>query len=133
MGKSVIFALLLLYGASVSCEESTNDARNGSIILSTMMNRTGTQSEATADASMITTDPDVFDLSHLKDYYRRPSKLTGELVKNWDAKTSKINPEEFDNDAIYPFPLRRNAFSAKSYKWPNATVPYELNGNFSRD
>lgn len=133
MAKSVIFSILWLYGASVLCEETANGAGNSSIILSTLLNRTGTQSEVITDASMITTDPDVFDLSHLKNYFRRPSKLTGELVKNWDSKTSKINPEEFDNDVIYPFPLKRNAFSSKSYKWPNATVPYELNGNFSKD
>lgn len=79
---------------------------------------------------------DRIDLSHLgPEIYGIPDEKTGEKLKEWKIE-SGTNPEEvgeyMEGDIIMPKPLGRSGIAAESARWPNATVPYEINGRFSK-
>lgn len=47
-----------------------------------------------------------------------------------------VNPEELgpylEGDMLIPRPAGRNGIRAKSARWPNGVIPFEIKGNFSK-
>lgn len=79
----------------------------------------------------------LIDLSHLNTAaFALPSEKTGVFVKDWD-ENSESNPEELgeyaEGDILFPNLAGRNGLKAESTRWPNAIIPYEINGAFGKD
>ncbi|XP_004530383.1 high choriolytic enzyme 1 [Ceratitis capitata] len=84
-------------------------------------------------------DKDVIDLSHYgNSLYGTPdNEVTAQLVANYTAEESPVNPEELgsylEGDILVPKPpvMTRNGVTTQSSRWPNGVVPFEIRGNFN--
>lgn len=68
--------------------------------------------------------------------YGHPDGAFGEQLRNWNASQNKSNPEElgpyYEGDMLVPINRNapRNGMVSKSYRWPNAIIPYEIVGPY---
>ena len=72
--------------------------------------------------------------------FRKPDPAVGKLFKSYDPETDPRNPEELGNlvegDMKLPRPKPRNGLVGNAYaayRWPNATIFYQWNANFSKE
>ncbi|KAK7604958.1 hypothetical protein V9T40_006144 [Parthenolecanium corni] len=61
--------------------------------------------------------------------FGEPRPSSGTSVSQW-TPTSDVFPEELgeyhEGDILHPYPSGRNGLRAKSSRWPNKTIPYEI-------
>ncbi|XP_011193243.2 high choriolytic enzyme 1 [Zeugodacus cucurbitae] len=82
---------------------------------------------------------DVIDLSFYGNalYGTPDNEVTAQLVANYTAEESPVNPEELgsylEGDILVPIGKvsTRNGITTPSSRWPNGVVPYEIRGNFN--
>lgn len=82
-------------------------------------------------------DDDEIDLDAFRtQMHGHPDGKTGERLRNWSA-FNKSNPEELgpymEGDILVPINQTsgsRNGMVSKSYRWPNAVIPYEIVGPY---
>lgn len=59
----------------------------------------------------------------------REFRIKGDAVSKW-TPDSKVHPEELgeyaEGDILHPHPYNRNGLRAKSSRWPDKTIPYEI-------
>lgn len=57
------------------------------------------------------------------------------VVENWDENSIE-NPEELgeyiEGDMLFPNDIARNGLKAEWTRWPNAEIPFEIKGIFSK-
>uniref|UniRef100_A0A1A9VKK5 Metalloendopeptidase n=1 Tax=Glossina austeni TaxID=7395 RepID=A0A1A9VKK5_GLOAU len=80
----------------------------------------------------------VIDLSSFgTNIYGVPDEATAQLVANYSATESNVNPEELgsylEGDILMPEDqvLTKNGIVLPSSRWPNGVVPFEIRGNFN--
>ncbi|XP_037032580.1 zinc metalloproteinase nas-4-like isoform X2 [Bradysia coprophila] len=65
-----------------------------------------------------------------------PSREVGVEVANWNPDQNRGNPEELgtylEGDILFPSPKSRNGLIDETTRWPNATVPFEIVGDFGK-
>lgn len=65
------------------------------------------------------------------------NEVTAQLVANYTAEESSVNPEELgsylEGDILVPLGkvATRNGVTTQSSRWPNGVVPFEIRGNFN--
>lgn len=83
-------------------------------------------------ASIFNNEDEEINLSHIGSrIFGKPNRKLGAKLKRL-PKTK--NPEEsgtyFEGDLLIPRKNQRNGIFLESYRWTNATIPYEIQGNF---
>ncbi|KAI9584377.1 zinc metalloproteinase nas-4 [Glossina fuscipes] len=80
----------------------------------------------------------VIDLSFFgTNIYGMPDEATAQLVANYSATESSVNPEELgsylEGDILLPEDQVhiKNGVVLPSSRWPNGVVPFEIRGNFN--
>uniref|UniRef100_A0A1I8Q5F0 Metalloendopeptidase n=1 Tax=Stomoxys calcitrans TaxID=35570 RepID=A0A1I8Q5F0_STOCA len=82
---------------------------------------------------------DVIDLSFygMALFGEPDDKNTAQLVANYEAGTSSVNPEELgsylEGDILVPKQgvIMKNGLTTQSSRWPQGIVPFEIRGNFN--
>lgn len=64
-----------------------------------------------------------------------PSEETGKRVEKWKP-TDEVNPEELgeysQGDILFVAGKTRNGLAPESTRWPNAIIPFEIDGDFGK-
>lgn len=79
---------------------------------------------------------DMPDLSYMEErIFQSPNPETGKLLLTWN-ETSEVNPEELgeyaEGDIVFP-KKSRNGLIARTARWPNGVIPYEIKGYFDQN
>lgn len=65
-----------------------------------------------------------------------PSDETGKRVDKWKPD-DKVNPEELgeysQGDILFVAGKTRNGLAPESTRWPNAIIPFEIDGDFGKN
>lgn len=140
--KALLFALALFYHLMLQLQASPlygtgiyhdNDDDNTEVLeidlnnIDDLINDGGKEQEEAIDLSF-----------YGNALYGMPdNEVTAQLVANYTAEESPVNPEELgsylEGDILVPIRrvLTKNGITTLSSRWPNGVVPFEIRGNFN--